>query len=223
MGARRARRRGGGRPVLLVLAAVVVTTALVGITLAVRNPPDSLPAAAEPKPAPGSYDQVDLSALPIEREDFCDRVPETAVEEALSGPAVSTERYGSGDRATLAPGVTDIAHEYSCGYVGTDGTQARVWVFASPARTGEAKVWVRRARAAQGCEPAAGPAFGTPSAATTCTTDDPASRVVTLRGLFGDAWLSCQVSVPGTPPARVVARRADSFCVEVVTTLGARP
>ena len=209
------------RRVTSLLAAVVLTTAVVGTALAVRSPSEETPAAPEPTTPGAGYERMDLSALPIARDEFCDRVPETAVEDVLGGPASSTDHYDSGERATLAPGVRDIAQEYNCGYVATDGTRARIWVFAEPVQTFEAKMWVRQARAAEGCQPAKGPAFGTPTATTACTTDNPASRGVTLRGLFGDAWLSCQVTVPGRPAAAAVVARADDFCVEVVTTLGA--
>jgi hypothetical protein len=48
--------------------------------------------------------------------------------------------------------------------------------------------------------------------------------VVTRRGLFGDAWLSCQLSAPGPGTTdAVTVRRAQEWCVRLATTLGARP
>jgi len=46
---------------------------------------------------------------------------------------------------------------------------------------------------------------------------------VTLRGLFGDAWMSCELAVPGRAPASETQRRGEQWCLRVATTLGARP
>ena len=52
----------------------------------------------------------------------------------------------------------------------------------------------------------------------------PQPASVTLRGLFGDAWLTCRLSTPGTVGgATQTVRRAEQWCVRVATTLGARP
>jgi hypothetical protein len=68
----------------------------------------------------------------------------------------------------------------------------------------------------------AAPTFGTPSAATVCRERKPARTTVTLRGLFGDAWLSCELRTPGDVVGQAVQRN-EQFCVRVATTLGARP
>jgi hypothetical protein len=167
---------------------------------------------------------LDLSQLPIERSDFCNRLDEGDVEDALGGPATDTAHYGSGDRVTLAPGVVDVSHEYNCTYDAGDGTQARVWVFAEPVTASVGNGIVRDARAESGCRPLRkAPTFGTPAIGTICRTTKPEARAVTLRGLFGDAWLSCRLSTPGSADVLGTVQRAEQWCVRVATTLGARP
>jgi hypothetical protein len=65
-----------------------------------------------------------------------------------------------------------------------------------------------------------GPRFGTPSAITRCTAGHPPARSVTLQGLFGDAWLTCRLTLPGAEPDAVV--RAEHWCVRVATGAAAR-
>ena len=124
----------------------------------------------------------------------------------------------------LAPGVTDVSHEYDCTFAASGGAEARVWVFAEPVTATVGRSIVREARGEKGCvvrtDP---PTFGTPSVGTVCRTTKPTARSVTLRGLFGDAWLTCRLSAPGAVSAEETAQRADQWCVRVATTLGARP
>lgn len=191
--------------------------------------PDGSSGAARPTPsasptAPTPMASLDLSGLPIERADFCGRLDQGDVEDALGGPVSDTAHYGSGDRVALAPGVVDVSHEYDCTYDAADGTQARVWVFAEPVTATVGRGIVREARAEQGCRPLdKAPTFGTPSLGTLCRVAEPAARAVTLRGLFGDAWLSCRLSTPGADDALGTVQRAEQWCVRVATTLGARP
>jgi hypothetical protein len=60
---------------------------------------------------------------------------------------------------------------------------------------------------------------------TSCRVETPPGRAVTLRGLFGDAWLSCEVSTPSAAsvgdPRREAERRAQRWCVSVATSVGA--
>jgi hypothetical protein len=191
--------------------------------------PDGSSGAARPTPsafptAPTPMASLDLSGLPIERADFCGRLDQGDVEDALGGPVSDTAHYGSGARVALAPGVVDVSHEYDCTYDAADGTQARVWVFAEPVTATVGRGIVREARAEQGCRPLEkAPTFGTPSLGTLCRVAEPEARAVTLRGLFGDAWLSCRLSTPGADDALGTVQRAEQWCVRVATTLGARP
>ena len=206
---------------------VLVLAITVGVVYAgVRARSGDEPAASSPSPSASSTPSstVDLSQLPIEREEFCDRLDDADVEAALGAPVSDTGHYRSGDRVALAPGVTDVSHEFNCTFDASTGAQARVWVFAEPVTTAVGRSIVREARREPACvvrpDP---PTFGTPSVGTLCRTGSPASRAVTLRGLFGGAWLSCRVSTPGASSATETAQRADQWCVRVATTLGARP
>ena len=224
----RARRRRTSVRVLLVLVALVLTGGAVYAGLRAGDDGAASPTSPAGANAPGSHGtslaDVDLSDLPIERRPFCGRLSQHDVETALSGPVASTAHYDSGDRLTFTPGVTDISHEYGCRYRGESGIAAQVWVFAEPVSATVGRRIVRDASDDPGCSAVAqAPTYGTPGAGTMCTTKKPAARAVTLRGLFGDAWLSCRVAVPGGGSAADAVRRTDQFCVRVATTLGARP
>jgi len=209
--------------------ALLVTGGVVYVGVRDGSPDGSLGAAAgrTPSASPASTTpmaSLDLSGLPIERADFCGRLDQGDVEDALGGPVTDTAHYGSGDRVALAPGVVDVSHEYDCTYAAADGTQARAWVFAEPVTTSVGRGIVREAKAEQGCRPLEkAPTFGTPSVGTLCRVAQPTARAVTLRGLFGDAWLSCRLSTPGATDALGTVQRAEQWCVRVATTLGARP
>jgi hypothetical protein len=211
------------RRTAVLVVALVVTGALVYAGVRDRG---GRQAAAEPTPTATATPlaSLDLSALPIPRGSFCAVLEQDDVEAALGGPVSRTAHYDSGDRARLAAGVTDIAHEYNCGYVSASGTQARAWVFAEPVTTEVALGLAREAAGREGCAPVAdGPRFGTPSVGTRCRTGRPVASVVTLSGLFGDTWLSCQLSTPRASGAAGTVRRAEQWCVRVATSLSARP
>jgi hypothetical protein len=204
----------------------VVTAGVVYV--AIRDRTGGSPAASDPSvsastiPSPSS--SVDLSRLPIERGEFCDRLDQDDVEDALGAPVSDTRHYGSGDRVTLAPGLTDVSHEYDCTFGASSGAEARVWVFAEPVTVAVGRSILREAARERGCSVRPDPpTFGRPSIGTVCRGTRPAARSVTLRGLFGDAWLSCRLSTPGAAGAVGTAERADQWCVRVATTLGARP
>ena len=139
------------------------------------------------------------------------------------GRSSVAERYGPGDRVNLGRGLRDVSHEFGCTYRAGNGAEARVWLFAQPVNQAVASRIAREARAEKGCRPAGdGPAFGSPTATTTCATAHPRGRSVTLRGLFGDAWLSCQLTLPavGSGGAPDVEPRAKRWCMAVATAVG---
>ncbi len=223
---RRARRRRTARRLLLLVLVLAVTVGVVyvGIRDRTTGPTEAAGSSPSTSSTPSPSSSVDLSDLPIDRGAFCDQLDQRNVEDALGGPVSDTSHYDSGDRVALAPGVTDVSHEYDCTFEAADGTEARVWVFAEPVTATVGRTIIRDARAEKGCtvrpDP---PTFGTPSVGTVCRTTKPDTRSVTLRGLFGDAWLSCRLSTPGPTDAAETAQRADQWCVRVATTLGARP
>jgi hypothetical protein len=217
------------RRVAVVLVALLATGAVVygGLRGDAPVPRGAATPSRTPAPTPTPLSSLDLSGLPIARAPFCDAIDRDDVVTALGGPVSRTSNYDSGDRATLAAGLTDVAHEYNCGYAAANGTRARAWVFAAPVTTSTGRNLARESTRGIGCRPVVGgPQFGTPSVATRCRTTSPAGVAVTLRGLFGDAWLSCELSTPG--PGRgasdaATVRRAEQWCVRLATSLGARP
>jgi hypothetical protein len=212
------------RRMVLVAMAVLVTAGVVYVGLGSRDPHPQRSAGgptATRTPSPTPLSSLDLSALPIERAPFCDRLDQGDVEDALGAPVSGTRHYENGQRAALAPGVRDVSHEFDCTYDAATGAQARVWVFAAPVTPAVAGSVVRDARREKGCSVLRrAPTYGTPSVGTLCRTTGPVGVAVTLRGLFGDAWLSCRLATPGDTGA---AQRAEQWCVRVATTLGARP
>jgi hypothetical protein len=218
--------RGGRRQVRTGVVLVLALLVAAGVVYAgLRDSgPGGARAAPTPAATPTPLADLDLSDLPVPRRSFCAALEQDAIETALRGPVTRTEHYDSGDRALLATGLTDIAHEYNCGYASATGARARAWVFAEPVGTPVARNLVRDAAGVPGCAPVSdGPRFGAPSVGTVCRTAQPVTTAVTLRGLFGDAWLSCQLTTPGTAGASATVRRAERWCARVASTVGAGP
>ena len=205
---------------------MVLTVALLvvaGVGYAVLRDPRSDAGPATPTARPTPLSDVDVSHLPIPRGPFCAALKQDDIEAALAGPVTRTGHYDSGARATLATGLTDIAHEYNCGYSAASGAEARAWVFAAPMTRSAAVALLRKSPAA-GCRQLSdGPRFGAPSAASVCRAGTGAPTVVTLRGLFGGSWLSCQLTTPRGAATPDPVRRAERWCVQVATTVGSRP
>jgi hypothetical protein len=198
--------------------------------------------AATPTPDPRSA-HLDLSGLPVPRAPFCEVLPAQGVTDALQGEVAQTGHYDNGDEVEVRPGYTDIVHEYGCVYESADGHVARAWVFGRPVDRSEARSQVRRARRGRDCVLPDSIAFGTPSLVSVCEvpasrTDDANGEVLLrarLEGLFGDSYVGCEVAEPlagdaagegGTGGAtrqerRAVVQRAEQWCTEVVTAVGA--
>jgi hypothetical protein len=215
-------------PFLLALVAVLSfgVTAVALVVGPSAQAPDSPEALGSPSPSPSpgatrTRVPLDLSKLPVARTLTCDAVDDAALATALGSAPTEERSYVSGDRVEIAPGVTDTAHENLCGFESANA-EARVWVFAASVGTPQARRLVRDVRDTPRCSfPADATGFGTPSLTSVCTRDD--EVVTTLRGLFGDAWLSCELAVSEPAGADAVRTRADRWCVHVATTLGARP
>jgi hypothetical protein len=213
--------------VFLVVVALVLTGVAVYVGTSDRDTRETggtLASNPSTSPPTTPLSQLDLSDLPIDRQPFCERLDQGDVEAALGGPVSSTYHYGNGDRKRIAPGVTDVSHEYNCTFTAADGTEARVWVFAEPVTRRVAASIARDSDREGGCtKVASAPTYGTPTSTTLCRQRAPDRTAVTLRGLFGDAWMSCELAVPGRAPAGETQRRGEQWCLRVATTLGARP
>ena len=202
------------RPLLAAALAVTVAAALGAC--------DSEDPSAAPVPVATSTPLAEFAtdAVTVAREEFCSRVAPAAVEEALGSAPASSDRWANGERARLAPGVTDVAHEYGCAWRAVDGTAVRAWVFAPPITPGQANRLRREVTKAKGCEPIAeAPRFGARTVAVRCHT---AAGVVTaFHGLFGDAWLSCSLEGTGRADEATALDRAGRWCVTVVQAAAA--
>lgn len=191
----------------LLAAAVILVTAACS-----TDGPESEPTATSTP-----LSALDTAAIAVVRGELCSRVAADAVDTALGGPAETTEDYGNGDTADLAPGVTDVAHEYGCTWAAADGTTARAWVFAPPVSAGQANRLRDAAVREKGCATVGDAArFGTRTVAVRC-----AGGTTTLAGLFGDAWLSCSLRLPDPPPDATA--RTETWCADVLRAAAATP
>src|SRR6185312_962601 len=93
---RRAQRGQATRRLLLVVLVLAITVGVVYAGVRARSGDE--PAASSPSPSASSTPSstVDLSQLPIEREEFCDRLDDADVEAALGAPVSDTGHYRSG-------------------------------------------------------------------------------------------------------------------------------
>ena len=211
------------RPLRFLLLAVVVTAVLVGGGLALAGGKDDDAAAPSPAATTTPFrttplSEFESSTVSVRRAAFCDRIDPRQVTAALGGPTTAHRSWNDGDRTVLSPGVKDVAHEFGCEYTGADGVVARAWVFAPPVGTAQAGQLANE-KAAAGCASVPGP-FGSPGSATSCHSS--AGRSARFQGLFGDAWLSCEVVVPpgSTMPDAQLTDRAGRWCVGVAESAG---
>ena len=198
-----------------------MTTGVAGCLLLVlstgcaQEEKDSAPAA---KPTPMA--SLDTSSLQVPRIEFCELVPSSAVSDALDAEADTETSYRSGDEADL-PGVgQEVVHEIGCAWSTDAGATARAWVFARPVEAAFAKTVLASSRQTKGCQTSPGPSYGEPSQTQTCRLPDGARRV-RHAGLFGQTWLTCEVSAPAPAEVDEVSARSERWCVEVANTLNA--
>lgn len=190
-----------------------LTLALAALALATAGCSGGSEPAAEPSSVtPTPLTEFATDSLTVARADFCSQVAPTAVEDALGGKADSADAWANGDRARLADGVTDVAHEFGCRWTG-GGTTAQAWVFAPPVTPGQAERLRHAAAQAHGCTAVKdAPPFGTRSVAVRC--DD---GTTAFHGLFGDAWLSCSLTSSAPDALEATGR----WCVTVAQAASA--
>jgi hypothetical protein len=159
----------------------------------------------------------DTTTAVVARGPFCDQIDLRQAEAALDGTVADSHSWRDGDTVEVSTGVTDVVHEFGCEYAAADGTVAHAWVYAPPVTAEQATRLVRSAGRGPGCEPGDGPAFGDPTLALTCTKDGVVRA--SYRGLFGDAWLVCEVVRPAGATWDVTDR-AGRWCVGVLDATG---
>jgi hypothetical protein len=207
-------------PVPFLLVAGVVTAIVVGGGVVALGRDDDEPTPAKESFATTALSKFDTTGLVVPRGPFCDAIDDRQVSAALDGDPADSSAWENGDAIDLGNGVEDVAHEFGCRYTATDGTIAQAWVFAPPVDAAGAQRLVKAAGKANGCEVGAGPPFGSPTLALTCTKDGVVRA--SHRGLFGDAWLVCEVMRPAAADWDVVDR-AGRWCVGAVQAAAGPP
>ncbi|MBB6626844.1 hypothetical protein H5V45_05875 [Nocardioides sp. KIGAM211] len=208
------------------LATALTALLLLGATACTDDAPKA-PAAAPSDPATPLED-LDTGSLVIVRDAFCDRVSPAEVEAVLGAEVDTSTSYDNGQPAQLSDRVKDVAHEFGCTWTATDGTVGRAWVFAPPVTPARARLLVKAApdEAGDGCTRAGDAAdFGAPSVAVVC--DGPKRHEASFHGLFGDAWLSCSLTLPadgagaGSTDRQALLDRTGTWCVDVAQAAAA--
>ena len=206
---------------VLVVAGVVTLVVVGGGVLALGTSGTSGTGGSGDDPAPrvaafhttplAGYDTTTAS---VARAPFCDRIDDRQVE-AVLGQAPEPTTWQSGDQVDVAgSGQTDVVHEFGCSYAVAGVGTAQAWVFAPPMDAERAARLVTSAGKAAGCQAGPGPAYGSPTLALVCAAPDGTVRA-SYRGLFGDAWLVCELDLPaGT--SLDVADVTGRWCVGVL-------
>jgi hypothetical protein len=199
--------------------AAVAVAGLLAVSLVLAGCSDEEERAA-PEPEPTPIDRLNTTAMQIPRIQFCPRIDPGAIADALGGEPDDDRSWGNGDEAPVLPGGrSDVVQELGCEWTTEDGATARAWVFARPITPPLATRVVRDAAGQERCRTAGNAGFGEPSYRQVCRVDVDDNQRARRAGLFGQTWLTCELTVPGTTPAREVDQRADAWCVEVVNAL----
>jgi hypothetical protein len=207
------------RPVVLVAVAALATVAavVVGVLTLDDDAPEATGAAPEePAFSTTALAGYDTTTSVVARGPFCDRIDERQVD-AVLGSVPAPVTWENGDPVDVGTG-SDVGHEFGCSYAVAEAGEARAWVFAPPVDVASAQRFVTSAGKGPGCVAADGPPFGNPTLALTCTARDGVQRA-SYRGLFGDAWLVCEVVRPAAATWDA-ADRAGRWCVGVLEAAG---
>ncbi len=157
--------------------------------------------------------------LPVRPGDFCDRIDARAVAAAV-GEEPTTAHYGNGERAELADGIVDVAHEFGCVFTAADGIRARAWVAVPPITPEQAA----RLSPGKGCHDE-GDGLGEHGFAATCTTKR--GTTATLAGLYTDTWFGCSLTEPedaasDSPEQEALQERLGAWCASAVQAAATR-
>jgi hypothetical protein len=202
-----------------VLVAGVMTAVAVGAGVLTHGDTHGDTDGPTPEQAPFSTTPLagyDTTTATVSRAAFCADIDDRQVD-AVLGSVPDVLEWKNGDEVDLSGTGTDVVHEFGCRYAVQDVGTAQAWVFAPPVDAGRAARLAKSAEKATDCQVGAGPPFGSPTLALTCTKDG--TTRASYRGLFGDAWLVCEVERP-TDSGVDVADAAGRWCVGVLEAVG---
>jgi hypothetical protein len=209
-------RSRAARRLLVGAVAVVATGAAVAAGVVLREP-DQRPAPPA-DPLATRLAAIDTGTAVVRRAPFCGAVPPAATVAATAGRSPELTSWSNGDRLRVGSG-TEVAHEYGCSWRSPSGTVAAAWVFAPPVTPQRGRE-LATAAAGAGCRQLTGAAaYGDPSAALTCTSGT--RTTVSYRGLFGDAWLVCELTATDPSAVTGLPDLADRWCAQVLLAAGA--
>lgn len=179
------------RLLLLGLAvAALVTVGLVGLGT-VLGEEDAPASTGRDAFRATDLEDLDTESLVVPRRAFCDAIDPRQVEAALGAEPDAERQWENGDRIELPSGERDVVHEFGCEYV-ADGVTASAWVFAPPVEVGRARRLVEELASTGSARcTVLDPAFGQPSTGLSCLAGT--GSTTTYAGLFGDAWLACEL------------------------------
>ena len=200
--------------------AFLVTVVTAGCTATVQDDGRS----ASPSPSTAAIAEVDLTGVVADRGPFCDALDEESVAEVIGGEPEAVDSYASGQRTELAPGLRDVANEYSCYFERGSGPElrtARAWLFAQAVTPEQARRWLAERRTQDGCRQAGELTFGEPGLIQSCTTGS--RRRITAAGLFGDGWLTCQATAAVSLPDAELLEQTQRWCAEVALATSPAP
>jgi hypothetical protein len=201
-------RSSARRRVLAVPAALLALVVITGCSKDEKAAPD---------PAPTPIASLNTVEMELPRIEFCQLVPDEAVEDAVGGKPASDSSYGNGEEVEMAGVGKDVVHEIGCSWTGDDGTTARAWVFARPVNTDFARSVIASVRQTKGCSTIAGPPYGNPASTQVCRTAEGKQRL-RHAGLFGQTWLTCELATTKSEQAEL-RDRTDAWCSEIANAL----
>ncbi len=194
------------RYVATSLAAVLLLTAVTGCSDDSDDPDPDRKVRLTP------ITKFDATSVQLLRQEFCDRIPEDAIAAAV-GDVDTVDAYSNGEAHQITNKVNDVAHEYSCTWVGDRGDVARAWVFGPRITIEQANELTEGAKQQRGCEEIDSHDFGTPSAGVLCTIRG--GREASYRGLFVDTWLACSLTDRHKQLTdEKLLKRAGQWCVQ---------
>jgi hypothetical protein len=207
----RAVRLGG------VSAGLLVIGIALGMTLLGACGGRETPRAA---PSPTPLGELAAERIELPRLEFCKLVQPRTIAAALdaSGSKLpeGTEEtsYGNGDEVELRPNHTQRLQELGCTWtLGSESVSA--WIFARPVDESFARTIIDAARPQKRCRITGG-GFGTVGLSQECPAANGATRV-RHAGLFGQTWLTCQVT--GVDD---VSARAELWCSSLINELNTK-